>query len=149
MFEKHKKAIQLGGTPYITPIEAGRGYADGETIPIPDTDWSGESLVAVIATAPGQPSLATFSVAIATEQKTWQDYKDECVPCHFFPCGVDYTETITTTLMTISWSVANLSLLPSPDMAGEPVIFYMEIRRADGTGPRFAAGDFVLTERVR
>ena len=149
MFDKHKKAIQLSGTPYITPIEAGRGYADGETIPIPDTDWTGESLVAVVAVAPGQPSLVAMGVGIATEQKTWQDYKDECVPDHFFPCDVDYSETITTTLMTVSWTAANLAFLPAPDVAGQPVNFYMEIRRADGTGPRFAAGDFVLTERVR
>ena len=55
---------------------------------------------------------------------------------------------VTVSLVTISWTANNLSNLPKADVQGEPVCLYLEIRREDGSGPRFAAGDFVLTERV-
>ena len=149
MFNKHQKAISLSGTPYISPIEGGRGYADGETIPFVETDWSTENLEAVVAMSPGQESLATFSVNVTTEQQSWRHYKEVvCVPSHFFDDIKDLDEMVTVSLVTISWTANNLSNLPKADVQGEPVCLYLEIRREDGSGPRFAAGDFVLTERV-
>lgn len=148
MFDKHRAATQIAGDPYIQ-ISAARGYADGETIPVADTDWSGESLACVVSKGPDQPSLATLSVSLSTESKTWQQYKDECVPVErYMPCGAELTDSITTTLMTISWSAANLASLPRATVLGEPVNLYLEVRRSNGTGQRFAAGDFILTERV-
>lgn len=150
LFDKHRRAIELGGTLYLSSIEAGRGYEDGETIPIPDEDWSDESLEAVVAVGPGHPVLTTLSVSITTEQRTWAYYRDvECIPKNLFPCGIDFEETITVSLLTVSWSAANLQGLPLPDTKGEPTNLYMEIRRRDGTGPRFAAADFILTESVK
>ena len=151
LFDKHRRAIELSGTLYLTPIEAGRGYADGETIPIPDTDISGETLEAVVALGPGYPALATMDVSIDTETHTWAYYRDVmCVPLNLFPCGIDFEQEIVTSLLTISWTEANLSDLPaaSGESKGEPVNLYMEIRRVDGSGPRFAAGDFILTESI-
>lgn len=149
MFEKHKSAIKLSGTPYITPIEAGRGYADGETIPIPEVDWSSENLEAVIALAPDQTVLKTLTVTTTSEQRTWRYYiEDECLPLNFLPCGVSLDDTITVTLLTIGWD-GDFTNVPKATVSGEPITLYLEVRRVSGSGPRFAAGDFVLTESLQ
>ena len=86
---------------------------------------------------------------MTTEVRTWQSYKDEdCVPDHFFPCGIDMSETITTSLVTINWGKSDLVDLPRSDVLGCPNNLYFEIRRVDGSGPVFAAGDLILTESV-
>lgn len=148
MFDKHKRAAQLACEPYIC-ISAARGFADGETIPFADTDWTSETLVCSISTAPGQERLTMLPVSLTVEQKTWQQYKDECIPVErFMPCDADLADVITTTLMTISWTPTSLETLPRASILGEPVNLYLEIHRSDNTGRRFVSGDFILTERI-
>ena len=149
LFDKHRRAIELSGTLYLTPIEAGRGYADGETIPVVDTDWSDEVLEAVVAVGPGYPSLASLKVEVIIEEKTWAHYRDvECIPLTRFPCGINFDDVITTSILSISWTAADLVNLPQPAVKGGPLNLYMEIRRLGGGGPRFAGADFILTESI-
>lgn len=148
-FNSQRAAAKLAGEPFIN-MSAARGFSDGETYPVADTDWADENLTCRVSLGPGQPALAVLPVQISTESKTWQQYKDECVPVEkYLPCGAELTDEITTTLMTISWSSTSFGRVPPAPNLGEPVALYFEIRRSDNTGPRFVAGELVLTERIQ
>lgn len=147
MFDNHRKAIQLSGTPYVT-MEVSRGYSDGESIELVDMDLTDELLEICIAEGPDTPSILTLNVAVSVTDRTWQDYKDECVEPRYFPCNFDLTDVVKSSTVLISWQSTNLTGLPRADDLGEPVNLYFEIRRRDGTGPRFVAGDLILTESI-
>jgi len=147
-FEKQRGAAVTAGEPFIS-LSAARGFSDGETIPIVDTDWSGEELTCKVATAPGQPALATLSVSLSTETKTWQEYEDECFAVEdYMECDDELTDETTTTLLSLNWSATSFELVPLASSAGEPVSLYFEIHRSNDTGPRLASGELTLTERI-
>jgi len=147
VFDLHKEALRISKTPYV-PLEAGRGLSDGDVIVMPDTDLSAETMVCVVAEVPGGKALATLPVDIETETRTWQSYVDEdCIPKHYFPCGINMEDTITTSLLTVSWSPSSFSNVPeNTKVKGEPLNLYYEIRRDGNIGPRYVAGDLILTE---
>ena len=145
MFDSHRAAIELAKLPYVR-LAATKGYTGSCVVTVAEQDYTGETLECVVSDRPGGTVYATLSVSIDTEQKTWQDYVDMCVPLHYVPCDVSLTDTITSTLLTISWGVSDFTSVPSPTEAGEPVDLYMEVRRTTGASDLFLAGDFILTE---
>jgi len=148
MFDNHKTAVILSGEEYIS-LFATRGYADGETFDVLLTDWSNENLECVIALAPDHSSLVTLPVICSLESKTWQALKDECVPVEqYMPCDASLGDTISVTEMTVAWSATSLDILPKAQMVGHTINLYLEIRRADGVGPLFASGDFIVKEKI-
>ena len=131
-------------------MSAARGFSDGETFPLLEQDLSSEALICWVSLGPSHPALASLSVGRTTESKTWQQYKDECVPVDdYLPCGASLNDSITTTLLTLSWDASTFNNVPVAEKQGEPVDLYFEVFRSNGTGPRFLSGHLILTERVR
>lgn len=148
MSMNNRRAAAIAREPFIA-ISATRGLADGATIFFADTDWSGEALTCEVALRPGLAAVATLPVTIATETDPWQHLVDcDGVPKEFVPCDTAMTDETTITKMTVSWSEASFGSVPAPTVLGEPIELFYEVRRSDGSGPRFLAGEFVLTEKV-
>lgn len=149
MLEKHRAALAICGDPF-GPLCAARGKSDGETFDVLDADWSGESLVCKIAYGPDYSALATLTnLTVTSEERTWQQLKDDCYDVEsLWECGTALTDLVWVSYLTVNWSEDDLSDLPRAETLGEPVELYYEVVRADGSGQRFVAGQFILTESI-
>lgn len=152
-FTKHRAAIEATGDPYLK-IGAARGYADSAPTYIAiDTAWANETLEGHVSEGPGCPSLGTFTVTVAEQTKTWQQWKDEdCLLVDkYMACGEDLATPIAASFIDMSWTETDFAAIPAltGSCKGDPQHLYFEVRRQAGaSGPRFFAGDFTFTESI-
>lgn len=143
---EHKAEVIASGDAWHI-LRAARGVTDGQDIEFQDVDWTGEELIGIIATSPAMPSIGTFEVQVSHRQETYQEIKDSCLNPNI-PCGAELTDLVDITTLSLVWSgsmFANEANFP-PSGEGDPRRYYFEVKRKDGTGVRFVAGDFVLLE---
>lgn len=147
-FQQHKRAVELGGTPYVT-IEASREYPGSISLPVVGADWSGDSvqLNCRVSITPGVAAVVILPVTVTVEQHTWQEYKDLGIPDHYFPSNVMFEDIVDVSLVNITWSANEWDGVSEsePDVIGDPVIMYFEIVRTDLQSGLFIAGEFIIT----
>lgn len=147
-FYKHKAAVALIGVPYAI-LGAVRGFASGDDIPVVDHDWSAETLEIAIGVAPGEPALLTSPVAVVNNPSTWEQVRDDyCVKIdHYMLCDQNLTDAVDVSEVSTSFGAGDFAGFPLGAISRDPVVYYFEIRRTDGTA-LFIAGDFVLAEAI-